>query len=81
MLAAGIIAIVFSLLAVALQFFEYTTLDFGAAQGGVRVGVLRLDGDVRDRGADRASTGSRCRSPACGACAGRATREIEIPAE
>ena len=33
-LAAGIIAIVMSLLAVALQFFEYTTLDFGAASGG-----------------------------------------------
>jgi heme/copper-type cytochrome/quinol oxidase subunit 3 len=33
-LAAGIIAIVFSLLAIALQFFEYTTLDFGAASGG-----------------------------------------------
>jgi heme/copper-type cytochrome/quinol oxidase subunit 3 len=33
-LAAGIIAVVFSLLAVALQFFEYTTLDFGAASGG-----------------------------------------------
>jgi len=33
-LAAGIIAVVFSLAAVALQFFEYTTLDFGAASGG-----------------------------------------------
>jgi|SRR5579884_550784 len=33
-LAAGIITVVFSLLAVALQFFEYTTLDFGAASGG-----------------------------------------------
>jgi len=32
-LAAGIIAVVFALLAVALQFFEYTTLDFGAASG------------------------------------------------
>jgi len=31
--AAGIIAVVFALLAVALQFFEYTTLDFGAASG------------------------------------------------
>ena len=31
---AGIIAVVFTLLAVALQFFEYTTLDFGAASGG-----------------------------------------------
>jgi heme/copper-type cytochrome/quinol oxidase subunit 3 len=30
----GIIAVVFALLAVALQFFEYTTLDFGAASGG-----------------------------------------------
>jgi heme/copper-type cytochrome/quinol oxidase subunit 3 len=33
-LAAGIIAVVFTLLAVALQFFEYTILDFGAASGG-----------------------------------------------
>jgi heme/copper-type cytochrome/quinol oxidase subunit 3 len=33
-LAAGVLAIVMSLLAVALQFFEYTTLDFGAASGG-----------------------------------------------
>src|SRR5579863_4819101 len=33
-IAGGVIAIVFSLLAVALQFFEYTTLDFGAASGG-----------------------------------------------
>ncbi|MGH2849726.1 MAG: hypothetical protein ACRDLP_03825 [Solirubrobacteraceae bacterium] len=33
-LAGGIIAIVFSLLAIALQFFEYTVLDFGAASGG-----------------------------------------------
>jgi heme/copper-type cytochrome/quinol oxidase subunit 3 len=32
-LPAGIIAVVFTLLAVALQFFEYTTLDFGAASG------------------------------------------------
>jgi heme/copper-type cytochrome/quinol oxidase subunit 3 len=31
---AGIIAIVLSLLAVALQFYEYTTLDFGASSGG-----------------------------------------------
>lgn len=33
-LAAGIVVIIMSLLAVALQFFEYTTLDFGAASGG-----------------------------------------------
>jgi heme/copper-type cytochrome/quinol oxidase subunit 3 len=33
-LAAGIVAVIMSLLAVALQFFEYTTLDFGAASGG-----------------------------------------------
>ena len=33
-LPAGIVAIVMSLVAVALQFFEYTTLDFGAAIGG-----------------------------------------------
>src|SRR5579884_2150772 len=33
-LPAGILTIVMSLLAVALQFFEYTTLDFGAASGG-----------------------------------------------
>lgn len=33
-LAAGTIAVLFTLLAVALQFFEYTTLDFGAASGG-----------------------------------------------
>jgi heme/copper-type cytochrome/quinol oxidase subunit 3 len=33
-LPAGIIAILMALLAVALQFFEYTTLDFGAASGG-----------------------------------------------
>jgi heme/copper-type cytochrome/quinol oxidase subunit 3 len=33
-LAAGLIAILFTLAAVALQFFEYTTLDFGAASGG-----------------------------------------------
>jgi heme/copper-type cytochrome/quinol oxidase subunit 3 len=32
-LAAGIIVIVCALLAIALQFFEYTTLDFGAASG------------------------------------------------
>jgi heme/copper-type cytochrome/quinol oxidase subunit 3 len=32
--AAGIVAIVMSLLAVALQFYEYTTLDFGASSGG-----------------------------------------------
>lgn len=33
-LAAGIVTILMSLLAVALQFFEYTTLNFGAASGG-----------------------------------------------
>lgn len=33
-LAAGTIAVLFTLLAIALQFFEYTTLDFGAASGG-----------------------------------------------
>lgn len=33
-LPAGIVAILMALLAVALQFFEYTTLDFGAASGG-----------------------------------------------
>jgi heme/copper-type cytochrome/quinol oxidase subunit 3 len=33
-LVSGGIAILFSLAAVALQFFEYTTLDFGAASGG-----------------------------------------------
>jgi heme/copper-type cytochrome/quinol oxidase subunit 3 len=33
-LAAGVIAVLFTLAAVALQFFEYTTLDFGAASGG-----------------------------------------------
>jgi heme/copper-type cytochrome/quinol oxidase subunit 3 len=32
--AAGLIVVLFTLLAVALQFFEYTTLDFGAASGG-----------------------------------------------
>jgi heme/copper-type cytochrome/quinol oxidase subunit 3 len=33
-MAAGAIAVLFTLLAVALQFFEYTQLDFGAASGG-----------------------------------------------
>ena len=33
-LAGGVIAILFTLAAVALQFFEYTKLDFGAASGG-----------------------------------------------
>src|SRR5579864_6390818 len=33
-IAGGIIAVVLSLLAIALQFFEYTQLDFGAASGG-----------------------------------------------
>jgi heme/copper-type cytochrome/quinol oxidase subunit 3 len=33
-LAGGVIAVLFSLAAVALQFFEYTKLDFGAASGG-----------------------------------------------
>jgi heme/copper-type cytochrome/quinol oxidase subunit 3 len=33
-LAAGAIAVLFTLVAVALQFFEYTQLDFGAASGG-----------------------------------------------
>ncbi len=33
-LAAGIIAVVMSLIAVGVQFFEYTQLDFGAASGG-----------------------------------------------
>jgi heme/copper-type cytochrome/quinol oxidase subunit 3 len=33
-LVAGTIAILFTLAAVALQFFEYTQLDFGAASGG-----------------------------------------------
>jgi heme/copper-type cytochrome/quinol oxidase subunit 3 len=33
-LAAGTIAVLFTLAAVALQFFEYTQLDFGAASGG-----------------------------------------------
>ncbi|MGO9887520.1 MAG: hypothetical protein ACLP0L_06380 [Solirubrobacteraceae bacterium] len=32
--AAGIIAVLFTLVAVVLQFFEYTKLDFGAASGG-----------------------------------------------
>lgn len=33
-LAAGIVALVCTLAAVALQFYEYTTLSFGAASGG-----------------------------------------------
>jgi|SRR5579884_64645 len=33
-LAGGVIAVVFSLIAIGLQFFEYTQLDFGAASGG-----------------------------------------------
>jgi heme/copper-type cytochrome/quinol oxidase subunit 3 len=33
-LAAGVIAVLFTLTAVGLQFFEYTTLDFGASSGG-----------------------------------------------
>jgi len=33
-LAAGIIAVLFTVAAVALQFYEYTILDFGAASGG-----------------------------------------------
>ena len=33
-LAAGAVAVLFTLTAVGLQFFEYTTLDFGAASGG-----------------------------------------------
>ena len=33
-MAAGLIAVVFTLAAVGLQFFEYTQLDFGAASGG-----------------------------------------------
>lgn len=33
-LAGGAIAIVFSLVAIGLQFYEYTILDFGAASGG-----------------------------------------------
>ncbi len=33
-LAAGTVAVLFSLAAIALQFFEYTNLDFGAASGG-----------------------------------------------
>jgi heme/copper-type cytochrome/quinol oxidase subunit 3 len=32
--AAGVLAIVMSLLAVGLQFYEYTALDFGASSGG-----------------------------------------------
>ncbi len=49
---AGAIAVLFTLAAVALQFFEYTVLGFGASSGGLRVGVLRLDRDVRSRRAD-----------------------------
>ena len=33
-LIGGVIAVVFTLVAVGLQFFEYTQLDFGAASGG-----------------------------------------------
>lgn len=33
-LAAGVLAVVSSLVAVGLQFFEYTQIDFGASQGG-----------------------------------------------
>ena len=33
-LIGGLIAVVFTLVAVALQFFQYTQLDFGAASGG-----------------------------------------------
>jgi heme/copper-type cytochrome/quinol oxidase subunit 3 len=33
-LVGGAVTVVFSLLAVALQFLEYTTLDFGSASGG-----------------------------------------------
>ncbi len=33
-MAAGTIAVLFTLAAVALQFFEYTVLDFGASSGG-----------------------------------------------
>ena len=33
-MVAGVIAVVFTLTAVGLQFFEYTTLDFGASSGG-----------------------------------------------
>jgi heme/copper-type cytochrome/quinol oxidase subunit 3 len=33
-MAGGIVAVVMGLVAVVLQFFEYTVLDFGASQGG-----------------------------------------------
>lgn len=33
-MVGGLIAVVFTLTAVGLQFFEYTTLDFGASSGG-----------------------------------------------
>lgn len=33
-LSAGVISILLALLAIGLQFFEYTTLDFGASSGG-----------------------------------------------
>ena len=73
------VAIVMGLAAVVLQFFEYIALDFGASQGGYAVGVLRMDGHVCDRRADRVCTGSRFRSPASGGCGERAKRETEMP--
>lgn len=33
-LSAGVVSIVLALVAIAIQFYEYTTLDFGAASGG-----------------------------------------------
>ncbi len=51
-MAAGMIAVVMGLVAVVLQFVEYTVLDFGAVPGRLCRGVLRMDGDVRDRGTD-----------------------------
>jgi heme/copper-type cytochrome/quinol oxidase subunit 3 len=33
-LSAGVVSILLALVAIALQFYEYTTLDFGAASGG-----------------------------------------------
>ena len=80
-MAAGIIAVVIGLAAVVLQFIEYTSLDFGAAQRRLRGGVLRLDGDVRDRRADGPVLD---RDPGRELVAGAARgpmREIEVPTE
>ena len=84
-LPAGIIALICTLAAVALQFYEYTTLSFGAASGGYAAVFFGWTAWYAVARARRRSIGSRPRSRAsragAPAPAERRSRREGVPAD